>query len=96
MGLQLRKQIIYQEEMQAFGVSRVLDMGEVRPFRERKPPWFKVKAPGGAKFLELKAQIDGESLNTVCEEAACPNIGDCWDSGTAWIDNRSGDRSAIY
>jgi lipoic acid synthetase len=65
------------------GGARVLDMGEVRPFRERKPPWFKVKAPGGAKFLELKSQIDGQSLNTVCEEAACPNIGDCWDRGTA-------------
>jgi lipoic acid synthetase len=58
-------------------------MGEVRPYRERKPPWFKVKAPGGPRFLELKSMIDGEALNTVCEEAACPNIGECWDQGTA-------------
>jgi lipoic acid synthetase len=58
-------------------------MGEVRPYRERKPPWFKVKAPGGPKFLELKKRIEGEGLHTVCEEAACPNIGECWDSGTA-------------
>jgi lipoic acid synthetase len=59
-------------------------MGEdVRPFRERKPPWFKVKAPGSPKYLELKAKIDGASLHTVCEEAACPNIGECWQSGTA-------------
>ena len=65
------------------GGARVLDMGEVRPFRERKPPWFKVKAPGSPKYLELKAKIDGASLNTVCEEAACPNIGECWQSGTA-------------
>ncbi|GAC1323319.1 MAG: lipoyl synthase [Thermoleophilaceae bacterium] len=65
------------------GGARTLDLGDVRPFRERKPPWFKVKAPGGARFLELKRQIEGESLNTVCEEAACPNIGECWDSGTA-------------
>jgi lipoic acid synthetase len=65
------------------GGARVLDMGEVRPYRERKPPWFKVRAPGGAKFLELKGMIDREGLNTVCEEAACPNIGDCWDAGTA-------------
>src|SRR2546429_413535 len=65
------------------GGARVLDMGEVRPYRERKPPWFKVRAPGGPRFLELKNMIEGEGLNTVCEEAACPNIGDCWDRGTA-------------
>ena len=51
---------------------------EVRPFRERKPPWLKVPAPGGPRFRELKRQIDGERLNTVCEEAACPNVGECW------------------
>jgi lipoic acid synthetase len=39
--------------------------------------------PGSPRYLELKQQIDGDSLNTVCEEAACPNIGECWDSGTA-------------
>jgi lipoyl synthase len=65
------------------GGARVLDMGEVRPYRERKPPWFKVRAPGGPRFLELKGMIDGQALNTVCEEAACPNIGECWDAGTA-------------
>jgi lipoic acid synthetase len=65
------------------GGARVLDMGEVRPFRERKPPWLKVPAPGGGRFRELKGMIDGESLNTVCEEAACPNIGECWERGTA-------------
>ncbi len=67
------------------GGAKVLEiMGDdVRPYRERKPPWFKVKAPGSPKYLELKAKIDGASLHTVCEEAACPNIGECWDSGTA-------------
>jgi len=65
------------------GGARVLNMGEVRPFRERKPPWLKVPAPGGASFRALKGMIDGQSLNTVCEEAACPNIGECWDRGTA-------------
>ena len=65
------------------GGARVLDMGEVRPFRERKPPWLKVPAPGGGRFRRLKGMIDGESLNTVCEEAACPNIGECWERGTA-------------
>jgi lipoic acid synthetase len=65
------------------GGARVLDMGEVRPYRERKPPWFKVRAPGGSRFLELKRMIDDQELNTVCEEAACPNIGECWERGTA-------------
>jgi len=65
------------------GGARILDMGEVRPFRERKPPWFKVTAPGGERFRELKRLIDGQELNTVCEEAACPNIGECWQRGTA-------------
>jgi lipoic acid synthetase len=65
------------------GGARVLDMGEVRPFRERKPPWFKVPAPGGTRYRELKALIDDEGLHTVCAEAACPNIGECWSRGTA-------------
>ena len=65
------------------GGARVLEMGDVRAFRERKPPWFKVRAPGSPRFRELKGLIDGQSLHTVCEEAACPNIGDCWDRGTA-------------
>ena len=56
---------------------------EVRPYRERKPPWLKVPAPGTARYRELKARIREESLHTVCEEAACPNIGECWERGTA-------------
>jgi lipoic acid synthetase len=39
--------------------------------------------PGSPRYLELKRDIEGDSLHTVCEEAACPNIGECWDSGTA-------------
>ena len=63
-------------------VSKIENTGA--PTRERKlPDWFKVKAPGGANFLELRKKIKGAGLNTVCEEAACPNIGECWDRGTA-------------
>ena len=47
------------------------------------PDWFKVRAPGGENFLEIRKKIKGAGLNTVCEEAACPNIGECWDRGTA-------------
>ena len=56
---------------------------DVLPFRTRKPPWFKVPSPGSPKYRELKRTIADEGLHTVCQEAACPNIGDCWDRGTA-------------
>ena len=56
---------------------------DVRPFRERKPPWLKVPAPGGPRYRELKQMIDAEDLHTVCQEAACPNVGECWERGTA-------------
>ena len=54
-----------------------------RPFRERKPPWLKVPAPGSPTFRKLKNAIADDNLHTVCEEAACPNIGECWERGTA-------------
>ena len=56
---------------------------DVRPLRERKPPWFKVPAAGGRRYRELAALIREESLHTVCQEAACPNVGECWERGTA-------------
>jgi len=56
---------------------------DVRPFRERKPPWLKVPAPGKPRYRELKQMIDAEELHTVCQEAACPNVGECWERGTA-------------
>jgi lipoic acid synthetase len=66
------------------GGARTLELGgEVLPFGSRKPPWFKVPAPGGPRYRELRRMMDGEGLNTVCQEAACPNIGDCWQRGTA-------------
>jgi lipoic acid synthetase len=56
---------------------------EGRPFRERKPPWLKVPAPGGPTYRRLKASIESDNLHTVCEEANCPNVGECWERGTA-------------
>ncbi len=53
-----------------------------RPF-ERKPPWLKVKAPGGATFGEVRRLLSELRLHTVCEEAHCPNIGECWDHRAA-------------
>jgi lipoyl synthase len=67
------------------GIANVLTVlgPDVQAFRSRKPPWFKVPAPGGRKYRELNSLIKSENLHTVCQEAACPNIGECWSRGTA-------------
>jgi lipoic acid synthetase len=54
----------------------------VRP-REPKPEWLKVRAPGSDNYLRLRSIMRGLKLNTVCEDARCPNIGECWHHGTA-------------
>jgi lipoic acid synthetase len=53
------------------------------PIRARKPEWLKVRAPGGPNYLRLQQLMRSQGLHTVCEEAHCPNIGECWESGTA-------------
>jgi lipoic acid synthetase len=52
---------------------------------ERKPDWLKVRAPGGERYTQLKQTLRGLDLYTVCEEARCPNVGECWGSGTATV-----------
>jgi lipoic acid synthetase len=49
----------------------------------RKPEWLKVKAPGSPSYIRLKGLMGNLRLHTVCEEAHCPNIGECWHHGTA-------------
>lgn len=49
----------------------------------RKPEWLKIRAPGGDTYTKLKKRARGLELATVCEEAQCPNIGECWGGGTA-------------
>lgn len=49
----------------------------------RKPPWIKVKAPGGENYVRIKQLMRTLGLHTVCEEARCPNIGECWDHEAA-------------
>lgn len=49
----------------------------------QRPEWLKVKAPGGESFAQIKSMMRSKTLHTVCEEAHCPNIGECWHSGTA-------------
>jgi lipoic acid synthetase len=48
-----------------------------------KPDWLKVRAPGSPNYLRLKGLMRELNLHTVCEEAQCPNIGECWNHGTA-------------
>ena len=50
-----------------------------------KPPWLKVRAPGGETYARLKQTLRSLDLYTVCEEARCPNVGECWTAGTATI-----------
>jgi lipoic acid synthetase len=51
--------------------------------RAPKPAWLKVRAPGSLNYQRLKELMRAERLNTVCEEAHCPNIGECWHHLTA-------------
>ena len=50
-----------------------------------KPSWLKVRAPGGETYTHLKETLRSLDLHTVCEEARCPNVGECWAEGTATI-----------
>ena len=55
------------------------------PSQLPKPPWLRAKAPAGAGFEAVKDIVHEHRLATVCEEAKCPNIGECWNAGTATI-----------
>ena len=52
--------------------------------RPRRPEWMKVRAPSAdSRYFEVRSLLHGQGLNTICEEARCPNIGECWGRGTA-------------
>jgi lipoic acid synthetase len=63
-------------------VARIIPLTPAQP-RVPKPEWLKVRAPGSPSYLRLKGLMRELSLHTVCEEAQCPNIGECWNHGTA-------------
>ena len=62
---------------------QILGRHRAEPLPERKPGWLKVKAPGGPNYLKLKQMMRSLDLHTVCEEAHCPNVGECWEHGAA-------------
>jgi lipoyl synthase len=74
-------------------MARVIPLEAVRPTadagtaresaRVPKPEWLKVRAPGSPSYVRLKSLMRDLKLHTVCEEAQCPNIGECWNHGTA-------------
>ena len=66
-------------------MARVISLTPGQPHQPRqpKPEWLKVRAPGSPSYLRLKALMRDLGLHTVCEEAQCPNIGECWNHGTA-------------
>lgn len=63
-------------------VARIIPLVAAQP-RVPKPEWLKVRAPGSPSYTRLKGIMRDLRLNTVCEEAQCPNIGECWNHGTA-------------
>jgi len=60
--------------------SEILEIG---PRPGRRPPWIKVRAPAGETYERLRDMMRSKSLHTVCEEARCPNLGECWGAATA-------------
>lgn len=61
----------------------VLEGQQPLPLDARKPAWLKVRSPGGPNYRRLKGLMRQQRLHSVCEEAGCPNIGECWEVGTA-------------
>src|ERR1043165_7835652 len=51
----------------------------------RKPSWLKMKMPGGERYMTLKSLVESHRLHTVCQSAKCPNLGECWNAGTATL-----------
>jgi lipoic acid synthetase len=62
---------------------QIMGRHRAEPLPERKPSWLKVRAPGGANYSRLRHLMRELDLHTVCEEARCPNVGECWEHGTA-------------
>ncbi|OGO18222.1 MAG: lipoyl synthase [Chloroflexi bacterium RBG_16_48_8] len=63
--------------------NRATDQNQERSRPKRRPEWIKVRAPTGETYETLREMMRSKALHTVCEEAMCPNMGECWGSGTA-------------
>ena len=67
------------------GIGVGADAAAQTPGHRRLPDWLKVRLPGAGEYAETKALLRARKLHTVCEEARCPNLGHCWERGTATI-----------
>ena len=67
----------------AYALYQIMGRHRADPLPSRKPSWLKVKAPGGHNYVRLKHLMRELNLHTVCEEAHCPNVGECWEHGAA-------------
>ncbi len=64
---------------------RVLNNGEDTFHRRKKPDWLRARLPGGPGYRDMRKIVDEHRLHTVCESAMCPNMGECWNHGTATV-----------
>lgn len=80
------------KELSVLTPFHVSDQDEARPMSpsrakaimsEKKPAWLKIRPPGGEAYTQIKGMLRERKLHTVCEEAHCPNVAECWSSGTA-------------
>src|SRR5215210_2314185 len=62
-----------------------LVLPDAAPSPARKPPWLKMKMPGGENYARLVKLVNDQRLHTVCQSAMCPNMGECWAAGTATL-----------
>ncbi len=60
-----------------------VDPAEIDTTPKRRPPWLRVQAPSGEAYRQVREIMRSKALHTVCEEAMCPNLGECWGQGTA-------------
>jgi lipoic acid synthetase len=74
MRISLEKTALLREREREQGKQRV-----------RLPPWLRAPLPGGGRYADIKGKLRDRQLHTVCEEAQCPNIGECWNEGTATL-----------
>jgi len=65
------------------GIDEIRGSAEDTGRPKRRPPWLTVRAPTGESYSHLKRLMRSKALHTICEEARCPNIGECWGHGTA-------------
>ncbi|MBL8766142.1 MAG: lipoyl synthase [Planctomycetes bacterium] len=69
--------------LSSFGSAVVRSRANLDQPQGKKPSWIRVQAPGGENYVHIKETLRERGLHTVCEEARCPNLGECWRGGTA-------------